>query len=60
MTGAAEKERRARALVWWGAMLPHLKKTPGFDQFVGVAKSPEQTDWQAELAAWQSYASQRH
>lgn len=33
---------RERELVWWGAMLPHLKKPVPLDKFVGhreVAKS---------------------
>jgi hypothetical protein len=37
MEGAALRMRRERELVWWGAMLPHLKKPVSFEQFVGVA-----------------------
>lgn len=35
MEGAAIRLRRERELVWWGAMLPHLKKQVTLDQFTG-------------------------
>lgn len=41
-------------MVWWGAMMPHLKKRPTFDQFVSPrAKPKRQTpqEQQAMLAA---------
>jgi hypothetical protein len=34
MDGAQERDRRERALVWWGAMLPHMKTPPKFNEFV--------------------------
>jgi hypothetical protein len=36
MEGAELRHQRERALVWAGAMLPHLKKPPKFDEFVGA------------------------
>ncbi|MFV0409087.1 MAG: hypothetical protein ACK5LJ_05130 [Paracoccus sp. (in: a-proteobacteria)] len=42
MDGAALRIERERELVWWGAMLPHLKKPVSLKDFVGhrdVAKS---------------------
>ena len=35
MEGAALRLEREREMVWWGAMLPHLKKTPDLKTFVG-------------------------
>jgi hypothetical protein len=35
MAGAAERGKRQKALVWWGAMMPHLKEPPGFEAFTG-------------------------
>lgn len=42
MDGAALRIERERELVWWGAMLPHLKKPVSLKDFVGrreIAKS---------------------
>lgn len=36
MEGAAERTRNERAMVWWGAMMPHMKKPPDFEKFVGI------------------------
>lgn len=33
----AERRRLARADVWWGAMLPHMKKPPQLREFIGEA-----------------------
>lgn len=59
MDGAAERDRRAKALVWWGAMMPHLKKPPEFREFVDPPRrserqSPEilQAMCEALAAAW--------
>jgi hypothetical protein len=61
MEGAAELHKRERSLVWWGAMMPHMKKPPGFHEFTGVEKPARQSpDWQAELAAWESYTARKH
>lgn len=61
MRGAAERTKHERALVWWGAMMPLMKKKPGFDEFVGIKKArPVRRDWEQELAAWQTYAATRH
>ncbi len=35
MDGAALRIERERELVWWGAMLPHLKKPVSLKDFVG-------------------------
>lgn len=35
MSGAEMRIERERAMVWYGAMLPHLKKPPSFDDFTG-------------------------
>ena len=42
-------------------MLPHLKKPPRFDEFVGEARPvrPPGRDWRADLAAWETYAAMR-
>jgi hypothetical protein len=60
MEGAAERQRQARALVWFGAMLPHLKTQIQLDEFAGgrrkAAKpqSPEVLDAMIKglAAAW--------
>ncbi|AZV00402.1 hypothetical protein pthi1_p37 [Paracoccus phage vB_PthS_Pthi1] len=33
--GAGIRLEREREMVWWGAMLPHLKKAPDLKTFVG-------------------------
>lgn len=35
MGGAFMRIERERALVWYSAMLPHLKKPPSLDDFTG-------------------------
>jgi hypothetical protein len=61
MAGAAERDSRARGLVWWGAMMPHMKKPPDFHEFTGLPKpATAAPSWEAELAAWQAYAEKRH
>ena len=59
MDGAAERRQHERAMVWYGAMLPHFKKPPSFDQFVKPkARAKRQTPDQQQAmltalaAAW--------
>ena len=40
MEGAALRMEREREMVWFGAMLPHLKKPVPRDKFVGKAPLP--------------------
>lgn len=51
MSGAAVRARNDRAMVWWGAMMPHLKKPPKFAEFVGDAPDRAR-DVRACVAAW--------
>lgn len=44
MEGAADRGKVERAMIWYGAMLPHLKKPPSFDDFVWPAKRKERQD----------------
>jgi hypothetical protein len=44
MDGAAERAKAERALVWWGAMMPHMKKPPSFDEFVQPSRKPKRQD----------------
>jgi len=61
MDGAMDRIRHEKAMIWWGAMMPHMKKPPGFYEFTGTEKPVRKAvDWRAELAAWESYASRRH
>jgi len=39
MGGAAQRDQRERGLVWWGAMLPHMKDPPSFEKFTGYRPS---------------------
>lgn len=59
MAGAVERDRRAKALVWWGAMMPHMKQPPEFHEFTGLQRPQHKPDWQAELARWEAYAAHR-
>ena len=59
MEGADLRAQNDRALVWWGAMMPHLKKPPAFDEFVKPRRqverqSPEVLDamFHALARAW--------
>jgi hypothetical protein len=59
MEGAADRAKVDRAMVWYGAMLPHFKKPPSFDDFVSPAKRKERQDpeimqsmLEALAAAW--------
>lgn len=59
MTGAGKRHERERALIWWGAMMPHMKKPPGFKEFVQPAErakrqTPQELDMMcaALAAAW--------
>lgn len=36
MDGAALRHQRERSNVWAAAMMPHMKKPPSFQDFVGV------------------------
>lgn len=40
MDGAALRIERERELVWWGAMLPHLKKPVPLRDFIGHRDVP--------------------
>lgn len=40
LDGAALRLRRERELVWWGAMIPHLKRRPTFEEFTGPRAAP--------------------
>jgi hypothetical protein len=51
MAGAVERDRRARAFVWWGAMMPLMKKPPLFHEFTGT-KANRKSDLAACIAAW--------
>ena len=33
------RDQREKALVYWGAMLPNMKKPPTFEQFTGYQPS---------------------
>jgi len=35
MEGAAEKAKSDRAMIWWGAMMPLMKKPPDYEKFTG-------------------------
>jgi hypothetical protein len=41
MRGAARRHEHERALVWWGAMMPLMKKPPGFAAFVQPGERPK-------------------
>lgn len=47
MKGAAARRKADIAMVWWGAMLPHLKKPVSLEVFVNGKE-----DSRASLAAW--------
>lgn len=44
MKGAEARARNDRAMVWWGAMMPHMKKPPEYEQFVSPARRKERMD----------------
>jgi hypothetical protein len=50
MQGAAERARHERASVYWGAILPHMKKPPSFKEFVDGKSTPH--DVKSWSAAW--------
>ena len=59
MDGAARRHERERALIWWGAMMPHMKKPPRFEEFVNPVARPKRQSAQeldamcaALAAAW--------
>jgi hypothetical protein len=61
MDGAADRARLARAAVWESATLIRAPKMVDFHDFTGLPRrAPAPPDWQAELAAWESYAGKRH
>jgi len=35
MRGVQHRLQREREMVWWGAMLPHLKEPVALDRFIG-------------------------
>jgi hypothetical protein len=35
MSGSHAKWQAERALVWWGAMMPHVKEPPDLETFAG-------------------------
>lgn len=41
MAGATARHRREREMLWIGAMLPHLKEPPGFEEFVNPPDAAE-------------------
>lgn len=49
MKGALARRKADNAMVWWGAMLPHLKTPISLDQFIG---EPKKIDVAAWSAAW--------
>lgn len=49
MDGAAERIKREKALVWWGAMMPGAKDPPSFEAFTGY--KPDRTE---EIRRWLS------
>jgi len=59
MAGAAMRHERDRALVWWGAMMPHMKTKPGFSEFTGIKKTEARRDWESDLSKWQAYAASK-
>jgi len=51
MDGAAERAKHESAMVWWGAMMPHMKDPPKFAEFTGI-KPDRRTELAACIAAW--------
>jgi hypothetical protein len=51
MEGAGERWKAARALTWWGAMMPHLKDPPDLEKFSGY-EPDKQEKVRRWLAAW--------
>ena len=51
MEGAAERMKHERAMIWWGAMMPHSKEPVSFEKFTGYKpdRSEEIRRW---AAAW--------
>jgi hypothetical protein len=47
MEGAAEAWKSKRALVWWGAMMAHLKEPPDLEKFSGY-----RPDRREQLRRW--------
>lgn len=47
MKGAVARRKSESALVWWGAMLPHLKEPVSLDRFVNGKE-----DTRKSIAAW--------
>ena len=60
MDGAADRMKREKSMIWWGAMMPHMKKPPTFEDFTGFKTKAARSDWEAELSAWETYAAQKH
>jgi len=54
MEGAAIRMQREREMVWYGAMLPHLKKTIQLADFAGKVAEPSSREDRAKRfhAAW--------
>jgi hypothetical protein len=51
MEGAVMRDQRDKSLVWWGAMMPHMKKPPQFRDFTGIQPA-RGDDLAACIAAW--------
>lgn len=49
MDGARDRAAEARALVWYGAMMPHLKTPPSFKDFVKPATAAPKRQSKEEL-----------
>lgn len=48
MEGAALRIQREREMVWWGAMLPHLKKPVPLKDFIGKVDLPKSREERAK------------
>lgn len=51
MRGAEKRAEIERSLIWWGAMMPNLKRPPTFQEFTG-GKTDKRADLRACIAAW--------
>ncbi|MCL4065344.1 hypothetical protein M3484_01975 [Pseudomonas sp. GX19020] len=51
LKGARARRRYEREMIWWGAMLPYLKKPFPLEKFAGTDQSPKERA-QAFHDAW--------